>query len=224
MNEKRIAILGKALAFCLAAAVLFLSGCAANQPSITTKRWMIEYASPTVSPGPPLDKVLEVRRFTVSYAFRSQNMIYRPGPNQLDNYPYHKWWGTPSDLVGDLLLRDLQASGLFRAALIQAQRGQPRFVVEGGLEECLEVDLPSGWLARLSYNISVLDITQGQLPRRVRLQKTYTTEEPIQEKGPAGLARAMSRAAAKLSARAIADIYQAVKNTPKPKDYPPVDK
>ena len=165
------------------------------------KQWMMEYDPPKVSPGPPLDKVVEMRRFTVLYAYRSQNMVYRPEPNQLENYPYHKWWSAPSDVVGDLLLRDMQASGLFRAVLSQMQQGQPRFAVEGGLEECLEVDLPSGWLARLKYNISVIDTSQRQLPQRILLQKTYLAEEPIKNKGPAGLARAMSRAAKKTFGR-----------------------
>ena len=80
------------------------------------------------------------------------------------------------------------------------------------MAEFQELDEPGGWQADLALTVTLLDTSQEELPQRVVFQKTYRVLEPLPEKTPQGLAQAMSRAMAQVSARIINDTYQAVRS------------
>lgn len=188
----------------------WLPACLGGAPPPMIRKWTLEYPPPHLQGAKPLPVVIRVERFSAAVALRGQDMIYRPASHQRQSYPYQQWWAAPSDLVGDLLLRDLQASRLFAGVLAYDQRGRPRYRLEGGVQEFLEVDRPQGWRARLWVNLALVDTADPHMPGRVLLQKDYRLEEPIADKGAAGLAAAMSRAAQRFSRQALADIYQAL--------------
>jgi len=191
-------------------AMSWLPACLGGSPPPLVLKWTLEYPPPHLEGARTLPVVMRVERFSATAALGGQEMIYRPASNQRQSYPYQQWWAAPSDLVGDLLLRDLQASGLFEGVLAYDQQGRPRYRLEGGVREFLEVDDPQGWRARLWVNLALVDSADPHLPGRILLQKDYRLEEPIADKGAAGLAAAMSRATRRFSRRALADIYQAL--------------
>jgi ABC-type uncharacterized transport system auxiliary subunit len=85
-----------------------------------------------------------------------------------------------------------------------------RFVLEGGLEEFLEVDEGKGRSAVLTLSVNLIDLSRTGTPSRLVFQKKYRSVEPIADADPAGLARAMSNGMAKVSAQVIKDVYDAV--------------
>ena len=82
---------------------------------------------------------------------------------------------------------------------------------EVGVEEFQEVDEPDGWKAVLALTVTLLDVSQEELPRRVVFQKQYRAVEPMPDKTPKGLAQGMSKALEHLSARIITDTYEATR-------------
>jgi cholesterol transport system auxiliary component len=188
--------------------MLFLfAGC--GKPPTLVQRYILEYPSPAVSGSGKIGEVIKVELFAVSQTYNSPAMIYQPQPYKSDAYHYHQWRVNPGNMVTDYLLRDLRNSGLFKAALPSGSSGKTRFLLEGGVEEFQETDEPDGWKATLALNITLLDLSRQELPQRVVFQKNYRTVEPLTEQTPKGLAQGMSRAMERLSARIIADVYQA---------------
>jgi ABC-type uncharacterized transport system auxiliary subunit len=189
--------------------LLLLWGC--GKPPLLIHQYLLEYPAPVVRASTPLDASLKVEKFAVAQAFNTTSMIYRPNPYTSAVYHYNRWRVNPGYLVTDYLVRDLRDSRFFKAVLSADNSSKGRFLLEGGVEEIQEIDEPGTWKAALALNVTLLDTSQTEITQRVLFQKNYQTQEPLREKTPAGLAQAMSRAMERLSARIIADVYQAIK-------------
>jgi uncharacterized lipoprotein YmbA len=197
--------------FLLPAALILLSsllwGCGSS-PMLVHK-YLLEYPAPTVKAAAPLKDAIKLEKFSVAQAFNTTAMVYQGEACTSETYNYSRWRVNPGYLVTDYLLRDLRHARLFLAVLPADSPSQSRFILEGGVEEIQELDQTDSWKAALALNITLLDTQEEEITRRVLLQKTYRTAEPLAEKTPGGLAQAMSRALEQLSSRIITDVYQA---------------
>ena len=187
-----------------------LSGC--GKPPMLVNQYILEYPAPATGRQTRLAEAIQVEQFSVAQAFNTTAMVYQPQPFQSQVYHYSRWRANPGYLVTDYLLRDLRHSGLFQGVFGPDSGGKSRFKLEGGVAEFQELDEPGGWQADLALTVTLLDTSQEELPQRVVFQKTYRVLEPLPEKTPQGLAQAMSRAMAQVSARIINDTYQAVRS------------
>jgi uncharacterized lipoprotein YmbA len=204
---KNYALLNFAPAAVVLLSALLLWGC--GSPPVLVHKYMLEYPSPAVRTAAPLPDAVKVEKFSVAQAYNTTAMVYKNNPYARDTYNYSRWQVNPGYLAADFLLRDLRNARLFQAVLPPDSPSKSRFILEGGVEEMQELDQADSWKAALALNITLLDTQQEEITRRVILQKTYRTEEPLAEKTPAGLAQAMSRAMEQLSVRIITDAYQA---------------
>jgi cholesterol transport system auxiliary component len=158
---------------------------------------------------PSLGQTVRVGRLAVTQAYNAPNMFYRAEPFRLESYDQHRWRVTPGDLVTDFLLRDLRSAGLFRAVFSYRDAEGARFVVEGGVEEFLEVDGSDGPRAVLGLHVTLLDTSQQEVTRRVVFQRGYRAEEPLSDRTAPALAQGMSRAMEGLSRRILRDLHEA---------------
>jgi ABC-type uncharacterized transport system auxiliary subunit len=211
MMVKLRTLLFWAALFCLVPALLLVSGCGLpkSRPPIQVKQWTLEYPAPKPG-GAKLHAELKVMRFQAVQAFLGAEMVYRPDPNERGFYNYNRWFASPSDLVGDFLLRDLRSLDVVAVVYSNRQPQRPRFMLEGGVEEFLEVDDGQEWHAALKVNLTLLDTKQHDVTKRLLFQRDYTLTAPMQSKDPAGLAKAMSQAMAQFSEKARADILEAI--------------
>jgi cholesterol transport system auxiliary component len=174
------------------------------------EHYTLEYQSPTFGNLSRLEQTIKVERFSVAKAYNTVSMVFRPDAFKLDTYASNRWMVNPGDMTSDYLLRDLRNSGLFRAVFSYRDYEDARFVLEGGLEEFLEVDEGKGRSAVLTLSVNLIDLSRTGTPSRLVFQKKYRSVEPIADADPAGLARAMSNGMAKVSAQVIKDVYDAV--------------
>jgi ABC-type uncharacterized transport system auxiliary subunit len=155
---------------------------------------------------------LKLERFAETAAFNTSAMIYRPEPFKLDAYQYHRWRVHPADLVGDHLLRDLRKSALFGAVFSHLDPEEGRFILEGAVEEFLEIEEQNRRQAVLALAITLLDSSAKNLPERILFQKRYRFQEPFEEKSPRGLAGGLSQAMRKCSEALIRDVHEAIRS------------
>ena len=192
---------------------VLLAGCAlgGGKPAVRIEQYALEYAPPEPRSPVPADAAIRVDRFSVAQIFNSVKIVYRAKPYSFDDYAYHRWRANPGDMIGDCLLRDLRSSGLFRSVFSYRDMEDIPLVLKGGVGEFFEADEGGGRRAVLSVHLMLVDLSAREPGGRVVFQKNYRFEEPVAKKTLPGFVRAMSRAAEKLSARAIGDVYQAVK-------------
>jgi ABC-type uncharacterized transport system auxiliary subunit len=78
------------------------------------------------------------------------------------------------------------------------------------VDEFYERDLPDRWEAVASITVSLLREREPDPAKRLVFQKTYSSVEPCEEKTPAAVAEAMSRAMRQISHSVISDIHRAL--------------
>lgn len=222
MRAKHHTLLYWAAVMWLGLALLTATGCnlPSSNPPILVKQWTLEYQAPQPAQA-KLPAELKVRRFQAAQTILGAEMIYRPGPNERGIYNYNRWLVSPSDLVGDFLLRDLRAQGALAGIFANRHPQRPRFRLEGGVEEFLEMDDGDVWHAALKVSLTLLDTKQNDVTKRLLFQHSYTYTTPMASKDPAGLAKGMSQNMARFSAKARADILKAIEQalkTPLPEN------
>ena len=191
-------------------AVLVATGCGGGKSTYVVKQFLPEYEPPSVTGRPRVDEAIRVEPFSTAQAFAGTAMVYRPSPFELNAYSGERWRVTPGDMVTDFLLRDLRASGSFKAVLAWEDPGEGRYVLAGTVAEFLETDGDRGAAARLAADVTLLDTTRREITQRVVFQNTYAVEEAMKERSARGLAEAMSGAMRKFSGDLQADIRRAV--------------
>lgn len=200
------------------AAILSLSmslnaGCIKRgAPATIIEKYTFEYPSPDFSGTASTNQTLKIERFSVARAFNNKSMVFRPEPYHLDVYVSDRWMTNPGDMVSDYLLRDLRNSGLFKAVFSFRDLEDARYVLEGSVDEFLEIDTDDTRTAAMTISVTLFDFSRTGTPNRLLFQKKFQASEPIKEKTPTGLAHAMSNGMAKLSAQIIQEILQAVQS------------
>ena len=191
--------------------IVLLAGClGGTAPPPLVRQYVLEYPPPRMENVSRTEALLKVGRFSVDRLYIGPSMLFRKGPFRRDAYQEQRWRVSPGDMVTDFLKRDLRHAGLFRAVLSARDTEETRFVLEGGVEEFLEVDEGEGRKALLVAMVALLDLSSQDVSRRVVFQKTYHCEVLFTQEGSAGLAEAMSRAMSQLSTQVITDIDSAL--------------
>jgi ABC-type uncharacterized transport system auxiliary subunit len=192
--------------------IALLAGClggTASPPLV--RQYSLEYLPPRVENVSRSEALLKVGRFSVDRLYMGPAMLFSAGPFRRDAYHEQRWRVAPGDMVTDFLKRDLRHAGLFRAVLSTRDAEETRYVLEGGVEEFLEVDDGKSRKALLVAVVALLDLSTRDVSSRVVFQKTYRCETLFAQEGATGFAEAMSRAMSQLSRQVITDIDSALR-------------
>jgi ABC-type uncharacterized transport system auxiliary subunit len=162
------------------------AGCGAPRP---VKYYVID-ATPAAAGSSPaqIPVVLLVGRFTASHLYRDDRLIYGSGPVQLGTYEYDRWAEPPADMVQNLLIADLRASGQYRSVSRVSSSARGDYIVRGHLLAMYGVDKPE-LAARFSLQLELFDPAS----RATVWTQTYTHDEPVQGKTVANIVEALDR-------------------------------
>ena len=193
--------------------MILISGCSLGaKPSYLVNQYALEYPSPFLKELTSVNELVRVEQFSVAQIFNTSAMIYKEGPNLRNVDPYNRWRTKPGEMAAEYLVRDLRNSGLFRAVISYDHSGETRYLLEGQVDEFLEVSEKDGRKAVLSLHVTFLDLKKRETAEKVIFQRDYKVVEPYTEKTPAALAQGMSRAMEKISRQIILDLQNAVKS------------
>ena len=189
------------------------SGCGLGaKPAYLVNQYTLEYTSPVLKETARINELIKVEQFSMARSFDSLMMVYKEGPNLRNVDAYNRWRTKPGDMVTDNLARDLRNSGLFRGVLSHNNSEGTRYVLEGQVDEFLEVNEQDGRKAILTLNVTFLDLKKKDTVDKVIFQRDFKVAEPYTEKTPAGLAAGMSRAMEKISKQIILDLQNVLKS------------
>jgi len=192
---------------------VLIAGCGLGaKPSYLVNQYTLEYPPPILKDLASFSELVKVEQFSVAQTFNTSAMIYKEGPNLRNVDPYNRWRTKPGEMATEYLVRDLRNCGLFRAVISYNDSEETRYLLEGQVDEFLEVSEKDGRKAVLSLNITFLDLKKRDTAEKVIFQRDYKVVEPYTEKTPAALAQGMSRAMEKISRQIILDLQNAVKS------------
>jgi ABC-type uncharacterized transport system auxiliary subunit len=215
LMKRSIAHMGRRI-LVVALVLLALNGCLPGaKPPLMVEYYTFEYAPPSPVSTSATDQTIRVDRFSVAQSFSSTAMVYKPAPYRLASYNSNRWRVSPADMVTDYLLRDLRSSHSFRGVFSYRNAEKTRFVLQGAVEEFLEVDEQNAGKAVLSVSATLFDTEEKEITESILFQKKYRIEEPMREQNPEALARSMSAAMAKLSEQILKDLRNSLQKVAK---------
>ncbi len=205
------------------AACLLLSGCAAGvKAPVTVHRYALEYPSPLFKDMALVKESIRVEPFSIVRNYSTTAMVYRSKPFLYDDDKYHRWKVRPSDMVSDLLLRDMRNAGLFRGVFSDGDAESGGYALDGVIEELYELEGTNASRAVLALNVILLNRNRPKAAEGMVFQKGYRSVQVMEKKDAESLARAMSKAMEALSKEIILDTYEAIrKNGGSEKEAPP---
>jgi len=192
--------------------MILISSCGfGSRSSYRVNQYTLEYSPPEFKEQTAIDELLRVERFSVSQTYNTSAMIYKEGPHLRNVDPYNRWRTKPGEMTTENLVRDLRNSGLFRGVISYSDTGNVRYLLEGQVDEFLELSEQNG-MALLSLNVTLVDLKKSSAADRMIFQRDYKVAEPCTEKTPAGLAQAMSRAMREISRQILVDLQKELKS------------
>ncbi len=193
--------------------MILASGCSlGSKPAYLVNQYTLEYTSPVLKETVQINELIKVDRFSMARTVDSLMMVYKEGPHLRNVDAYNRWRIKPGEMVTEKLTRDLRNSGLFRRVLSHHNSEEPRYLLEGQVDEFLEANEADGRKALLALNVTFLDLKKKDAVDQVIFQRDYNAAVPVSEKTPAGLAQGMSRAMEKVSRQIIMDLQKVVKS------------
>jgi ABC-type uncharacterized transport system auxiliary subunit len=148
-----------AIVFSLAALVMLTScGGRVRYPNYYTLNL------PAPPDPPPAEKVhaaVAIREFRAPAYLRQGAIVYKPSPEQIGFYTYHRWAINPCEFVTNSVIEGLRASGDF--ARVKPYDGRPdtEYVLSGRLEKLEEIDYAGGVKVEVAISAQMTNLATG---------------------------------------------------------------
>lgn len=183
---------GKASAFLLApvaSVALFLGACGAARPSKYYQLTIPGDAPAGRAADPaPAQVTLLVGNLFASDLYREDRIVYSMAGEQMGTYEYERWAEPPTEMIQEVLLRELRSSGRYRAVFMHKSDTDGDFLVRGRLYDFKEVS-GNGMSARLTVEFEMRDLKNGATV----WTHYYQHDEPVNGKNVPAVVAALDR-------------------------------
>jgi len=178
---------GRTLIIPVALMVGLLNGCGATRPS---KYYQLTVPSDAeaVEKTDAVPVTLLLGALMTSHLYREDRIVYGNGPEQLGTYEYQRWAEPPAEMIQEVLLRELRASGRYRAVYYRRSNVRGDFALRGRLYDFKEVT--GGQMsARVTLELEMRDLKNGATV----WTHYYTHDEPTSGKDVPAVVAALDK-------------------------------
>src|SRR5580704_4906562 len=153
-------------------------------------------------PDPPAAEnahtAVAVREFRAPAYLRQGAIVYKPSPEQIGFYAYHRWAVDPCDFVTDSIIDRLGATGTF--SRVKRYDGQPdaNYVVSGRLEKLEEIDYEGGVKVEVAVSAQMTRLDTGTIVWSKALSEIGVVNQHDVPTVVSEMSRTMERAIEKL--------------------------
>jgi len=118
-------------------------------------------APPDPPPAESAHATLAIREFRAPAYLRQGTIVYKPSPERIGFYAYHRWAINPCEFVTTTVVDRLRASGHF--ARVKPYDGRPdiEYVLSGRLEKLEEVDYEGGVKVEVAISAQMTSLATG---------------------------------------------------------------
>ena len=118
-------------------------------------------APPDPPPAENVHAALAIREFRAPSYLRQGAIVYKPSPEQIGFYAYHRWAINPCEFVTTSVIERLRASGDF--ARVKPYDGRPdtEYVLSGRLERLEEIDYAGGVKVEVAISAQMANLATG---------------------------------------------------------------
>jgi ABC-type uncharacterized transport system auxiliary subunit len=139
------------------AALVILAGCGGRvrYPKYYTLNLP---APPDPPPAENTHAILAVREFRAPAYLRQTAIVYKPSPEQIRFYAYHRWAIDPCEFVTNSVIERLRASGHFAHVKLYDGRPDSEYVLSGRLEKLEEIDYEGGVKVEVAMSVQMTSL------------------------------------------------------------------
>lgn len=164
-----------------------LAGCGAARPS---KYYELTLPGdpPSASSSSPHDVAILIGPLRASHLYREDRIVYSSRSEDMGSYEYQRWSEPPTEMMAELLLRELRVSGRYR--MVDALRSNSRgdYILYGRLYDFKEMS--GGTLStRLAMELELRDVKSGSTV----WTHYYSHDEPANGKDITAVVAALNR-------------------------------
>jgi ABC-type uncharacterized transport system auxiliary subunit len=164
-----------------------LSGCGAARPSNYYQLTVPSDAGAVEKAG-AVPVTLLLGQLMTSHLYREERIVYGNGAERLGTYEYQRWAEPPTEMIQEVLLRELRSSGRYRAVHYRRSNMQGDFAIRGRLYDFKEVD--GGQMsARVTLELEMRELKSGATV----WTHYYTRDEPASGKDVPALVTALDK-------------------------------
>ncbi len=165
----------------------WLSGCGSTRPA-KYYQLTVPTDAGAVEKVDAVPVTLLLGELMTSHLYREDRIVYGNGPEQLGTYEFQRWAEPPTEMIQEVLLRELRASGHYRAVHIRRSNVQGDFALRGRLYDFKEVS--GGQIsARVTLELEMRDLKNGATV----WTHYYTHDEPASGKDVPAIVAALDK-------------------------------
>jgi ABC-type uncharacterized transport system auxiliary subunit len=177
----------RALIMAFALMIGLLSGCGATRPS-KYYQLTVPPDAPAVEKADAVPVTLLLGALMTSHLYREDRIVFGSGGEQMGTYEYQRWAEPPTEMIQEVLLRELRASGRYRAVQVRRSNMQGEFAIRGHLYDFKEVN-GSQMSARVTLELEMRDLKNGATV----WTHYYTHDEPASGKDVPAIVAALDK-------------------------------
>jgi len=165
----------------------WLSGCGAARPS-KYYQLTVPADAGAIEKADAVPVRLLLGGLVTSHLYREDRIVYGNGPEQLGTYEYQRWAEPPAEMIQEVLLRELRATGHYRAVHMRRSNVTGDFAIRGRLYDFKEVD-GSPTSTRVTLELEMRDLKTGATV----WNHYYTHDEPASGKDVPAIVAALDK-------------------------------
>jgi len=171
-----------ALVLCLG----ILNGCGAARPS---KFYQLTIPNDKASGADParFPVTLLLGPITTSHLYRDDHIVYTSNGEAMGVYEYQRWAEPPSEMISDVLLRELQDSERYQHVYSLRSNSRGDYVLRGHLYDFREV-AGKGVATRVAFEFELRDSKTGATV----WSRSYSHDEPVSGKDVTAVVAALN--------------------------------
>jgi ABC-type uncharacterized transport system auxiliary subunit len=164
-----------------------LAGCGAARPSKYYQLTIPGDAAPVAERSPyPVTLLLGPLR--ASHLYREDHIVYSSSGQNMGTYGYQRWAEPPTEMLVDVLLRDLRASGRYRAVDVLRSNSHGDYILYGRLYDFKEISA-APLMARITVDLELRETKTGSTV----WNHFYAHDEPVSGKDISAVVAALDR-------------------------------
>ncbi len=186
-RSRNVSVVTRAAVLLTALTAGLFNGCGAARPS---QYYQLTVPIDTVpgSQANPAPVTLVLGSLMASHLYREDRIVYSSGGERMGTYETQRWAEPPTEMVEELLLRELRASGLYRAVYTHRSDATGDYLVRGRLYDFKELS-GSSIFAKVSFELEMRDLKTGSTV----WTHYYNHDEPVSGKDVPAVVAALNK-------------------------------
>jgi ABC-type uncharacterized transport system auxiliary subunit len=177
----------KILFAALMLALGMLNGCGAARPSKFYQLTAVGDRPSGADPS-PYALTLLLGPITSSHLYRDDHIVYTSNGQAMGTYEYQRWAEPPSEMIDDVLLRQLRVSGRYQHVYSLRSDVRGDYLLHGHLYDFREIS-GNGLAARVAFEFELRDFKTGNTV----WTRYYSHDEPVDGKDVPAVVAALNR-------------------------------